>query len=84
MLSNKDHLNTCKIQLKLLCICLQSFRGAARLAYGQHPEMEVKATESTNEKQHNENILPEASELPATITSNGQRRSLKNDVRINI
>lgn len=65
-----------------VCICLQSFRGAARLAYGQHPEMEVKATESTNEKQHNDNVLPETSELPATITSNGQRRSLKNDVVI--
>ncbi|CAO1429307.1 unnamed protein product [Diamesa hyperborea] len=62
---------------------VKSFRGAARLAYGQHPEMEVKATESTNEKQHNDNGLPETSELPATITSNGQRRSLKNDLSQN-
>ncbi|CAO1433438.1 unnamed protein product [Diamesa serratosioi] len=62
---------------------VKSFRGAARLAYGQHPEMEVKATESTNEKHYNDSVLPEASELPVTITSNGQRRSLKNDLSQN-
>lgn len=56
----------------------QSFRGAARLAYGQNVDEATEAPTTVKQKEIYETLpLPEA--VDAT-THNGQRRSQKNDV----
>lgn len=65
--------------LKLL---IQSFRGAARLAYGQNADEVTEAPTTPKQKEVYENLsLPDVDDSATTkATKNGQRRSLKSDV----